>query len=80
MAFAGPLRHGGFPISKGTRYILVLFMYADAFPYQKYLQQSPEACMASDISARKSGVHNSYVVYRETLELMSTLNKIEVEY
>ncbi len=32
-AFAGPLRHAGYPITRGTRYILVLFCYVDNFPY-----------------------------------------------
>eukprot|EP01043_Picozoa_sp_COSAG02_P023575 COSAG02_NODE_1263_length_13548_cov_13.881627_10_plen_265_part_00 len=32
-AFAGPLRHAGYPISRGTRYILVLFCYVEGFPY-----------------------------------------------
>ena len=32
-AFAGPLRHAGYPITRGTRYILVLFCYVEDFPY-----------------------------------------------
>lgn len=32
-AFAGPLRHAGYPITRGTRYILVLFCYVEGFPY-----------------------------------------------
>ena len=31
--FAGPLRHAGFPISKGRRVILVLFLYVEDFEY-----------------------------------------------
>ena len=27
--FAGPLKHAGFPISKGVRNILVLFLYVE---------------------------------------------------
>ena len=29
VAFAGKARHGGFPISAGTRYIIPLFCYLD---------------------------------------------------
>lgn len=37
--FAGPLRHAGFPITKGTRIILVLFLYVENFEYGKYIQE-----------------------------------------
>ena len=30
VAFAGGLRHGGLPVTRGTRYIVALFMYSDA--------------------------------------------------
>lgn len=33
IAFAGPLRHAGYPITKGCRIILVLFLYVDGFSY-----------------------------------------------
>ena len=29
VAFAGGLRHGGLPVTRGTRYIVALFMYSD---------------------------------------------------
>eukprot|EP01046_Picozoa_sp_COSAG06_P059741 COSAG06_NODE_12461_length_1378_cov_3.037529_2_plen_117_part_00 len=32
-AFAGPLRHAGYPITRGTRFILVLFCYVEGFAY-----------------------------------------------
>ena len=32
-AFAGPMRHSGFPISRGVRVILVLFLYVEGFHY-----------------------------------------------
>lgn len=38
VAFAGPLRHAGYPITRGTRVILVLFLYVEAFPYGKYIR------------------------------------------
>ncbi|KNC81384.1 hypothetical protein SARC_06289 [Sphaeroforma arctica JP610] len=37
VAFAGPLRHAGHPISHGTRTILVLFCYIEGFRYGKYV-------------------------------------------
>lgn len=37
-AFAGPLRHAGYPISRGTRFILVLFCYVEGFPYSEFVQ------------------------------------------
>ena len=33
VAFAGPLRHAGYPITDGCRMILVLFLYVEGFPY-----------------------------------------------
>ena len=39
VAFAGPLRHAGFPVTKGCRIILVLFLYIDQFSYGSYLQE-----------------------------------------
>ena len=33
VAFAGPLRHAGYPITRGTRIILVLFCYVEGFAY-----------------------------------------------
>eukprot|EP01134_Creolimax_fragrantissima_P001186 CFRG1186T1 len=37
VGFAGPLRHAGHPITKGTRTILVLFCYVDGFKYGEYV-------------------------------------------
>ena len=39
VAFAGPLRHAGFPVTKGVRVILVLFLYIEGFSYGSYLQE-----------------------------------------
>ena len=110
VVFAGPLRHGGFPVSSGTRYILVVFMYAEEFPYHEYLQDPRLQECQEDVASGNSGgtskynrdrrlsqeshdgdyqrgmrdiceeslsFRRSYVVYRETLELMTTLNKLE---
>jgi len=38
VGFAGPLRHAGFPVTKGVRVILVLFLYIEGFSYGNYLQ------------------------------------------
>ena len=37
VAFAGPLKHAGFPITRGTRNILVLFLYVEDFHYGPFL-------------------------------------------
>ena len=39
VAFAGPLRHAGYPIKRGTRVILVLFLYVEGFPYHQYIKE-----------------------------------------
>ena len=39
VAFAGPLKHAGYPVTKGCRVILVLFLYIDGFSYGRYLQE-----------------------------------------
>mmetsp|Transcript_19974 Transcript_19974/g.39231 ORF Transcript_19974/g.39231 Transcript_19974/m.39231 type:complete len:537 (+) Transcript_19974:184-1794(+) len=39
VAFAGPLRHAGYPITSGTRVILVLFLYVDNFQYGPLISQ-----------------------------------------
>jgi len=38
VSFAGPLRHAGYPVIKGVRVILVLFLYIEGFSYGNYLQ------------------------------------------
>ena len=47
IAFAGPLRHAGFPISEGTRTILVLFLYVEKFSYGDALQKEKNRVQAS---------------------------------
>jgi hypothetical protein len=42
VAFAGPLRHAGYPITAGTRVILVLFLYVDGFSYGSLLTAAIE--------------------------------------
>ncbi|KAI2505577.1 hypothetical protein MHU86_8819 [Fragilaria crotonensis] len=38
VAFAGPLRHAGYPVTSGCRIILVLFLYAHEFAYGPLLE------------------------------------------
>ena len=89
VAFAGPLRHGGYPISKGVRYILVLFLYIENFAYGQYISRDASDCAIRNkksidenggneidkVTAETINNEKSYVVYRETVELMTTLNK-----
>ena len=48
VAFAGPLRHAGFPVTRGVRVILVLFLYVDGFSYggclREYVEEHHSAC------------------------------------
>jgi hypothetical protein len=39
VAFAGPLRHAGYPVTRGCRIILVLFLYVDGYPYGGFLNE-----------------------------------------
>ena len=85
VAFAGPLRHGGYPITSGERIILVLFLYIDAFPYGPYLDDycrryglaggSAEDLAAQQEKRQQMRDADGYVVYRQTTELMEMLNK-----
>ena len=42
VAFAGPLRHAGYPVTSGCRIILVLFLYAQDFAYGHLLDDFVE--------------------------------------
>ena len=59
VAFAGPLRHAGYPIRRGTRYILVLFLYVEGFPYgrlcEEYDRHTPPTAAAADCAAGDAG-------------------------
>lgn len=87
VAFAGPLRHAGHPITGGTRMILVLFMYVEGFNYGKLLGWDkvgnhvsacdPDGGDGADGSAlvvESAATTGEFVVYNETHELMSTLD------
>jgi len=51
VAFAGPLRHAGYPVVKGCRVILVLFLYVDGFPYGHFLNDYMEQHNMCDTNA-----------------------------
>ena len=96
--FAGPLKHAGFPISRGVRNILVLFLYVENFHYGPYLRtysgpdpgpdstleiahsengvrySDGENCAEEIEDKRSSGAEKGgYVVYRQTVDLVSML-------
>lgn len=53
VAFAGPLKHAGYPITKGTRHILVLFLYVEGFHYGPMLKAAVARCN------RRNGIDSS---------------------
>jgi tetratricopeptide (TPR) repeat protein len=86
--FAGPLRHGGSPITKGVRMILVLFLYIEGFAYGKFLSIAKnilykEKEKEEEDSERDGGriekkiSQAALVVYRETVQLVEALEMNE---
>lgn len=81
VAFAGPLRHAGYPLSRGRRHVLVLFLYVQDFHYGPRLSLAkavPEAkadCGAGDDRGilPSGGEKGGFVVYRQTVELVNML-------
>ncbi len=84
VAFAGPLRHGGAPVTAGVRVILVLFLYVEGFAYGHLLQHGPrtsstgrrplEAPLRVDETPLATeAAPGGFVVYRETAQLMEAL-------
>ena len=77
-AFAGPLRHGGHPISHGVRIILVLFLYIENYAYGPLLGHASVAkgvnTTTGDAPLRNA---TSFVVYRETAQLVQALHADE---
>ena len=51
--FAGPLKHAGYPISRGIRNILVLFLYVEGFHYGPYLKESRSKVQNSEKEKEK---------------------------
>lgn len=60
VAFAGPLRHAGYPVTKGTRLILVLFLYAEDFAYGRflkdYMEQHGQSCCNAEVDCSNEGL------------------------
>jgi hypothetical protein len=73
----GPLRHGGAPITRGVRVILVLFLYVEGFAYGELLRhvgaEAAAAAAAAAVARRESAAARGFVVYRETVQLMEAL-------
>lgn len=83
--FAGPLKHAGYPISQGIRNILVLFLYVEGFHYGRYLRDSRSKVPENEAECSVHGVEEKrtsgaekggFVVYRQTVELVSMLNEV----
>jgi hypothetical protein len=68
VAFAGPLRHGGAKVTRGTRFILVLFLFIENFEYGTYIDEATRI-----VPAEGRDDDGGYVVYRETKSLMEAL-------
>ena len=75
-AFMGPLKHGGAPITRGCRMILVLFLYVDGFRYGALLGHAGRNDAPKGPGAGAAGA--GYVVYRETVTLMEALEFSEI--
>ena len=74
--FAGPLRHGGAPITSGVRMILVLFLYVEGFRYGAFLEAAKkEKSLMSEGGG--VGAQPALVVYRETVQLVEALETNE---
>ncbi|CAM9867041.1 unnamed protein product, partial [Ectocarpus fasciculatus] len=62
--FAGPLKHAGFPICRGVRHILVLFLYVEGFHYGPYLSVAKEnAANLAATNARQTEHNESGLVH-----------------
>eukprot|EP00511_Aplanochytrium_stocchinoi_P007097 CAMPEP_0204837128 /NCGR_PEP_ID=MMETSP1346-20131115/27232_1 /ASSEMBLY_ACC=CAM_ASM_000771 /TAXON_ID=215587 /ORGANISM="Aplanochytrium stocchinoi, Strain GSBS06" /LENGTH=484 /DNA_ID=CAMNT_0051972411 /DNA_START=133 /DNA_END=1587 /DNA_ORIENTATION=+ len=73
VAFAGPLRHGGHPVVKGVRTILVLFLYVNDFTYGEYLQKATVENSCNPNNQDNTDSSAGYVVYKQTVELVNML-------
>ena len=72
VAFAGPLRHAGYPVTKGTRLILVLFLYAEDFAYGGFLQDYIAQQGQSSCNAKVDNSSNEDVVIPNPSDGIST--------
>ena len=75
--FAGPLRHAGFPIHRGVRNILVLFLYVEGFHYGPYLRA--KALQLSSSSAAAAASSSSSSSSSEESEECNEYKKVEMK-
>jgi hypothetical protein len=84
VAFAGPLKHAGYPITAGVRMILVLFLYVEDFHYGPYLTKARADCPCtgsdrppvSKIQAATSAAHSSEVCAGDKASADGTTQKL----
>eukprot|EP00933_Yihiella_yeosuensis_P052389 TRINITY_DN50451_c0_g1_i1.p1 TRINITY_DN50451_c0_g1~~TRINITY_DN50451_c0_g1_i1.p1 ORF type:complete len:501 (+),score=73.41 TRINITY_DN50451_c0_g1_i1:64-1566(+) len=74
VAFAGPLRHAGHPVRRGTRFILVLFLYVEGFRYGELLAAAGPCNDQTDSLVLEHPDPGGHVVYKETRELVEALD------
>jgi hypothetical protein len=68
VCFAGPLKHAGFPITKGCRNILVLFLYIEDYHYGPYLNKVKSNIDAIE-SEEKEDSNINDTVFKDNCEL-----------
>eukprot|EP01050_Picozoa_sp_SAG11_P010226 SAG11_NODE_1013_length_6187_cov_15.834593_4_plen_82_part_00 len=59
VAFAGPLRHAGFPITRGCRVILVLFLYVEGWAYGDLVHKHNDFAFAAAADDACGALHPS---------------------
>ncbi|GMI46041.1 hypothetical protein TrCOL_g13584 [Triparma columacea] len=87
------MRHAGYPITKGTRWIAVLFCYVEGYGYGEFLneqrgkgEEEEEVRGEREVGGRGEGkvrpsgdIEGGYVVYRQTVELANLLERNDYE-
>jgi hypothetical protein len=76
--FAGPLKHAGYPITRGVRNILVLFLYVEGFHYgpliQKYVNDIKETKVSETLATSSTVLdNNDETVFRNHLVSRDTV-------
>ncbi|CAE8647467.1 unnamed protein product, partial [Polarella glacialis] len=79
VAFAGPLRHAGHPIERGTRFILVLFLYVEGFRYGELLDTVACAGGADEMLELEHPDPGGHVVYKETRDLVEAIDSADAD-
>ena len=80
VAFAGPLKHAGYPITKGVRMILVLFLYVEDFHYGPYLTKAKEAAAEVAAAALKYSISAPVPLPKPVLTPVTTPEETQVVY